>query len=169
MCSAYVWPRSVQGHSPRLNILWLYYVSALYLLKGWWPFEMTRHTCKIPRDEVQSAFLTNVTSWWLTQSCPLYIFWTPSLIYKQLCTNVIYDGSICSAYVWSRSVHGQSHSSRLNIVWLRPFTKFNNSDYHFNKLTTFPCCSGWWYSLTKLNSTQLNSFISTIRHPANNI
>jgi len=33
---------------------------------------------------------------------------------------------MCSAYVWPRAVQGQDHSSRLNIVWLSPFTKFNN-------------------------------------------
>jgi len=47
------------------------------------------------------------------------------------------DMSMRIAYVWPRSVQGQSHSLRLNIVWLRPFTKGNNSDFHFNKLTPF--------------------------------
>jgi len=32
MCIAYVWPSSVQGQSSRLNIVWLYFVSALYIL-----------------------------------------------------------------------------------------------------------------------------------------
>jgi len=77
MCSAYVWPRSVQGqgHNLRLNIVWLYFVSALYL-------------------------------------------WTPGGFYKLFCTNVSYDGTMCSAYVWPRSVQGKCHSLRFNIVWL---------------------------------------------------
>ena len=37
-------------------------------------------------------------------------------------------------FVLPRSCRGQCHSSRLNMyVWLRPFNKFNNSDYLFNK------------------------------------
>ena len=50
--------------------------------------------------------------------CLLYIFWAPGVIFKYLCTHVKYDESMCSEYLWSRSVQGQDHSSRLNIVWL---------------------------------------------------
>jgi len=54
----------------------------------------------------------------VTLSCPLYIFWTPGGIYKNLCTTVKYNETMCSAYVWPRSVQGQGHNLRLNIVWL---------------------------------------------------
>jgi len=33
---AYVWSRSGQRHNLRFNIVWLYFVSALYLLIPWW-------------------------------------------------------------------------------------------------------------------------------------
>jgi len=32
--------------------------------------------------------------------------------------NVKYDGTMCSDYVWPRSVQGQVHSLRFNILWL---------------------------------------------------
>ena len=43
MCNAYVWPRSfeVQGQSLRLNIVWLYFESALYLLNPWLDLQIT--------------------------------------------------------------------------------------------------------------------------------
>jgi len=56
MCSAYVWPRSVQGqgHNLRFNV-WLYFVSALYLLNPWWDLQITAQMssmmrqCAVPR------------------------------------------------------------------------------------------------------------------------
>jgi len=64
MCSAYVWPRSVQGqgHNPRLNIVWLYFVSALYLLIPWWDLQITLHKCQVWWDDVQCLCLTKVGS-----------------------------------------------------------------------------------------------------------
>jgi len=57
MCSAYVWPRSVQGqgHNLRLNIIWLYFVFALYLLNPWWDLQITLHKCQLWWDDVQCA------------------------------------------------------------------------------------------------------------------
>ena len=60
MCSAFVWPRSVQGHNLRLNIVWLYFVSALYLLNPWWDLQITWHKCQVWWDNVQCLFLTKV-------------------------------------------------------------------------------------------------------------
>jgi len=64
MCSAYVWPRSVQGqgHNLRLNIVWLYFVSALYLLNPWWDLQITLHKCQVWWDNVQCLCLTKVSS-----------------------------------------------------------------------------------------------------------
>jgi len=49
MCNAYVWPRSVQGqgYNLRLNIVWLYFVFALYLLNPWWDLQITLHKCHV--------------------------------------------------------------------------------------------------------------------------
>jgi len=53
-----------------------------------------------------------------------------------------------SMYVWPKSVQGQGHSSRLNIACFRPFSKFNNSDYHYNKLdASFPMLQSMVYSI----------------------
>jgi len=43
----YVWPRSVVGQdqSLRLNIVWLYFESALNLLKPWWDLQITFMKC----------------------------------------------------------------------------------------------------------------------------
>ena len=48
---AYVWPRSVQGqgHNIRLNIVWLHFVSALYLLNPWWDLQITLHKSMMRR------------------------------------------------------------------------------------------------------------------------
>jgi len=130
MCNAYVWPWSVQGqgHNLRLNIVWLYFVSALYLLNPWWDLPITSHKCQVWWDDVQCLCLTKVGSRSRSHSklkhcmtvfsCLLYIFWTPGGIYKLLCTNVKYDETMFSAYVLPRSVQGQGHNLRLNIVWL---------------------------------------------------
>jgi len=55
MCSAYVWPRSVQcqGHNLRLNIVLLYFVSALYLLNPWWDLQISLHICQVWWDDEQ--------------------------------------------------------------------------------------------------------------------
>jgi len=62
ICSAYVWPQSVhgQGHNLRLNIIWLYFVSALYLLNLWWDLQITLHKCQIWWDDVQFLCFTKV-------------------------------------------------------------------------------------------------------------
>ena len=77
--------------------------------------------CAVRRYD-QSRFKVKVIIQGLTlydfMSCPPYIFWTVSGIYKSLCTNVKSDESMCSAYVGLRLVQGQGHSSKLNIVWL---------------------------------------------------
>ena len=64
MCSAYVSPRSVQGqgHNLRLNIVWLYFVSALYLLNQWWDLQITLRKCQAWWDDVQCLGLTKVGS-----------------------------------------------------------------------------------------------------------
>jgi len=64
MCSAYVWPRSVQsqGHNLRLNIVWLYFVSALYLLKPWWDLQITLGKSQVWWDDMQCLCLTKVGS-----------------------------------------------------------------------------------------------------------
>jgi len=62
MCSAYVWPRSVvgQGQSLRLNIVWLYFESALYLLNPWLDLQITLHKCQVWWDDVQCLGLIKV-------------------------------------------------------------------------------------------------------------
>jgi len=64
MCSAYVWPRSVQGqgHNLRFNIVWLFLVFALYLLNPWWDLQITLHKCQVCWDDVQFLCLTKVGS-----------------------------------------------------------------------------------------------------------
>jgi len=64
MCSAQVWPRLVQGqgHNLRLNIVWLYFVSALYLLNTLWDLQITLHKCEVWWDDVQCLGLTKVGS-----------------------------------------------------------------------------------------------------------
>jgi len=112
MCSAYVWPRSVQGqgHNLRLNIVWMYFVSALYL---WTPggfyklfctnvsYDGTMCNCAVPMFD-QGRFKVNVTVYDLTlyDCISLYIFWTPGRINKILCSNVSYAETMCRAYVW---------------------------------------------------------------------
>jgi len=56
MCSAYVWPRSVQGQE---NIVWLYFVSALYLLNPWWDLQITLHT--VIFFGLRFAFFTHIS------------------------------------------------------------------------------------------------------------
>jgi len=64
MCNAYVWPRSVegQGQSLRLNIVWLYFESTLYLLNPWWDLQITLPKCQVWWDDVQCLGLTKVGS-----------------------------------------------------------------------------------------------------------
>jgi len=47
MCSAYVWLRSGQGQgqSLRLNIVWLYFMSAVYILNPWLDLQTTLYSC----------------------------------------------------------------------------------------------------------------------------
>jgi len=63
-CSAYVWPRWVQGQGQnwRFNIVWLYFMSALYLLNPWFDLQNTHHKCQKWWDDVQCLCLTNVCS-----------------------------------------------------------------------------------------------------------
>jgi len=151
MCSAYVWPRSVQGqgHNLRLNIVWLYFVSALYLLNPWWDLQITLDKCQLWWDDVQCICLTKVSSWSRSQSkhC-MTVFRVRSISFEPLvdftnnCTNVKYIKTICSAYVWPRSVQGQGHSLRFNIVWL----------YLVSALYLL---SPWWYLQITLLKCQL--------------
>jgi len=64
MCSVYVyvWPRLVQGQGckSRLNIVWLYFVSALYLLNPWWDFQITLYKCQVWWVDVQCKCLTKL-------------------------------------------------------------------------------------------------------------
>ena len=64
MCSVYVWPRwgQGQGHNLRLNFVWLYFVSALYLLNPWGYLQITLHKCQVWWDDVQCLCLTKVGS-----------------------------------------------------------------------------------------------------------
>jgi len=64
MCSAYNWPSSGQGqgHNLRLSIVWLYFVSALYLLNPWWDLQITLHKCQVWWNDVQCIGLTKVGS-----------------------------------------------------------------------------------------------------------
>jgi len=63
LCSVYVW-RSVhgQGHNLRFNIVWLYIVSALYLLNPWWDLKILLLKCQVWWDDVQCLCLTKVGS-----------------------------------------------------------------------------------------------------------
>jgi len=64
MRNAYVWPMSVQGQgqSLRLNIVWLYYESVLYLLNPWWDLQITFLKSLLWWDDVQCLCLTKVCS-----------------------------------------------------------------------------------------------------------
>jgi len=59
-----VWPRSVQGqgHNLRLNIVWLYFVSALYLMNPCWVLQIVLHKCQVWWDDMQCLCLTKVGS-----------------------------------------------------------------------------------------------------------
>jgi len=46
----------------RLNIVWLYLVSALYYLNPWWVLQITLHKCQVWWDDVQCLCLTKVGS-----------------------------------------------------------------------------------------------------------
>jgi len=130
MCSAYVWPRSVQsqGLNLRLNIVWLYFVSALYLLNPWWDVQITLHKCQVWLSDAQFPGLTKVGSRSRSHSkikhC-MSVFRVRSISFKSLvgftkknCTHVMYYKTMCSAYVCPRSVQGQGHNLKVNIVWL---------------------------------------------------
>jgi len=128
MCIAHVWPRSVQGHHLRFDIVWLYFVSALYLLNPWWDLQITLHKCQVWWENVQCLCLTKVGSRSRSQSnikhC-MTVFRVRSISFepllgftKNVFTNVSYDGTMCSAYVWPRSVQDKGQSLRFNGVWL---------------------------------------------------
>jgi len=103
------------------------FVSALYLLNPWWNLQVTLHKCQVWWDDVQCLCLTKVGSRSRSQSkikhC-MTVFCVRSISFEHLvgftnnCTNVKYDETMCSAYVWPRSVEGHCHNLRLNIVWL---------------------------------------------------
>jgi len=79
--------------------------------------------CKNPtRGKTYTADTKNIV--WLYYVSTQYLFnpWSRSRWYLKLS---------CPLFIfWT--------SSRLKSVWLRPLTQFNNSDYHFNKLTPNP-------------------------------
>ena len=97
-----------------------------------WDLQITFHKCHVWWVNVQCICLTKVMviiqglALYDCITCPLYNSWRVCGILKWLGTNVKYDESMSSAYDWPKLVHSQVHSLRLNIVWLRPFTKFNN-------------------------------------------
>ena len=130
MYSAYVWPRLVQGqgHNLRLNFVWLYFVFALYLLNPWWVLQITLHKCQLWWDDVQCLCLTKVglrssshlrlNIVWLFFVSALYL-WTPGGFYKLFCTNVSYDGTMCSAYVWPVPMFDQDRLKvKATLKWL---------------------------------------------------
>ena len=90
MCSAYVWPRSVQGqgHNLRLNIVWLYFVSAQYILNPCWDLQITLHKCQVCWDDVQCICLTKVgsrsRSEFKIKHCITYQVQYPWLLLKKL-------------------------------------------------------------------------------------
>jgi len=128
----HVRPRSVQvqGHNLRLNIVWLYFVSALYFLNPWWVFFFKLFCTNVSYDGTMcSAYVwprlvqgqghnLRLNIVWLYSVSALYFLKPLVGFYKLFCTNVSYDGTMCSAYVWPRSVQGKGHSLRFNIVWL---------------------------------------------------
>jgi len=61
LCFTKVGSRS-QGHNLRLNIVWLYFVSALYHLKPLWVLQITLHKCLVWWDHLQCQCLTKVGS-----------------------------------------------------------------------------------------------------------
>jgi len=46
----------------RLNIVWMYFMSALYLLNPWWDLQITLHKCQVWWDDVHCLCLTKVGS-----------------------------------------------------------------------------------------------------------
>ena len=126
MCSAYVWPRSGQGHNLRLNIVWLYFVSALYLLNPWWYLQITLHKCQVWWDDVQ-----------------------------------------CLCLVWPRSIQGQGHNLRLNIVCLYFVSALDLLNQWWDLQITLHKCQVWWddgqcLGLTKVGSRSRSQ--SKIKH-----
>jgi len=129
MCSAYVWPRSVlgQGHNLRFNIVWLYFVSALYLLNPRWHLQITLHKCQVWWEDVQCLCLTKVGSRSRSQSkikhC-MTVFRVRSISFEPLVAftnNFAQMSSMmrrCAVPMFDQSVEGQGQSLRLNIVWL---------------------------------------------------
>ena len=93
----------------------------------------------------------------VTLSCSLYIFWTPSGIYKQLCTNVKYDETMCSAYVWPRSGQGQGHNLRFNIVWLYFVSALYFLNLWWDLQITLHKCQVWWDDVQCLCLTKVCS------------
>jgi len=50
----------VKGQNLRLNIVWLYFMSALYFLNIWLDLQIALHKCQEWCDDVQCLCLTNV-------------------------------------------------------------------------------------------------------------
>jgi len=76
--------------------------------------------------------------------CPLFIFWILSGFYKLFCTNVCYDETMCSAYVWPRLVQGQGLNLRLNIVWLYFMSALYLLNSWLDLQITVHKCQEWW-------------------------
>ena len=143
---------SSQSHSSMSNSVWLYYVSALLvrstthggLVTFWNDLAQMWSTMRCCAEHMfdQGHFKVKVLG--QTPYCLRSISFEPLVGFTKNWTHVKLDESMCSVYVWPRSGHG--HSSRFNIVWLRRFTKFKKSDYHFNNLTPFPMLQGMGYS-----------------------
>ena len=93
----------------------------------------------------------------VTLSCPLYIFWTPGGIYKYLCTNITYDETMCSVYVWPRSVQCQGHNLRLNIVWLYFVSTLYLLNPRWVLQITLHTCQIWWDDVQCLCLTKVGS------------
>jgi len=126
----------------------------LHKCQEWWVDVQCVCLIKV-KVKVQGQTLYNCIT------CPLYNSWRFGDILKGHGTNVKYNGTMCREHFWPRSHQGQGdisrsntlccvcsisfedfqvqgHSSRLNILWLVPFTMFSNSNYLWNKLTPFP-------------------------------
>jgi len=117
-----------QGHSLRFHIVWLLCVRSI--TKALWHFEMTWHKCTVPWDDVQAHVwlrsLKGQGDILRSNSCIHSIYFEPLWFTNN-------SAHMSSMIRWPISVQGQGQSSRLNIVCITPFTKFNNYGYHFNK------------------------------------
>jgi len=156
MFSVYVWQRSGQGqgHNLILNIVWLYFVSALYLLNSWWDLQITLHKCRVWWDDVQCIHLTKVGSRSRSQfkiKHFMTVFRVRSISFEPL---VVFTNNFAqmSAMLWRCAVpmfdqgwfkvHGQN--LRLNIVWLYFMPALYLLNPWLDLQITLHKCQEWW-------------------------